>query len=205
MKRIVTFILAAAFAAVTAHAEITVGARGIFGWGIRTALESDYAAADIDRAKTVSYGGAVFAKLPLLEIMHLQAELGVTGHTISADGSDASITYAMIDIPLLLVTDLPFSDSFTLSPFIGLKLGCPLGKILLDDGNDSARFDADAAPLWSAVVGSSAAIAAGAGAVVVDVRFDLAGAALKVTDDGISAAVATPRPLLLSVGYQLPL
>ena len=218
MKKIIA-VLAALVAALTlASAEVTLGGRGIFGWGVSTTLKDDMAGSiadvDIERAKSLSYGGAVYAKIPLLEVLGVQAELGFTGHSIWIHSevevgeetyeSDYTASYAAFDFPVLLTYDIAFNDFFCLTPFVGPKLSLPVGKITYH-GDVDGDVDVAVKPLWSLVIGANAAFKTGNSAVVVDVRYDVGYSTLKARVDDDDVAFATPRPLLVSIGYQITL
>ena len=212
----------AAVAAVSmATAKISVGVRGIFGVGLGTTLADNMDFADLDLGGTLNVGGTVFVKIPLVASLVVQPELGFTYNMVGAKMTMISDGYAVkaemngayntIDIPILVGWDFKINDNFTITPLVGPKFSIPVGEfsaeIEASSGGVSLNvpydLDIDTSVLFSIVVGAGVAYKVGPGAIVGDLRYNIGASELKTEDSGEKIAIATPRSLQLSVGYQI--
>lgn len=205
MKKLIAFAVAAVAAVSLATAEITVGARGIFGIGLGTTLSDkiEDSGNDLDLGGTLSVGGTAFVKIPIVASLVVQPELGFTYNMVGLDNSgfEMDCSYNAIDIPVLVGWDFKVGDSLTVTPLVGPKLSIPVGKFTMkSEGYDDQDFDIDSPVLFSIVVGAGVAYKVGPGAIVGDLRYNIGVSSLKMKED---SDVATPRGLQLSVGYQI--
>ncbi len=216
----ISFAVAAVAAVSLATAEITVGARGIFGIGLGTTLSDkiEDSGNDLDLGGTLSVGGTAFVKIPIVASLVVQPELGFTYNMVGmktdmkVDGYDAKVTmgcsYNAIDIPVLVGWDFKVGDNLTVTPLLGPKISIPIGRLAIETeasvGNVSVKeskdYDIDSPVLFSIVVGAGVAYKVGPGAIVGDLRYNIGVSSLKMKED---SDVATPRGLQLSVGYQI--
>ena len=221
MKKLIACAVAAVAAVSMATAEITVGVRGIFGVGLGTTLSDDMDFADLDLGGTLDVGGTVFVKIPLVASLVVQPELGFTYNMVGAKMTMISDGYAVkaemngayntIDIPILVGWDFKINDNFTITPLVGPKFSIPVGEfsaeIEASSGGVSLNvpydLDIDTSVLFSIVVGAGVAYKVGSGAIVGDLRYNIGASELKTEDSGEKIAIATPRGLQLSVGYQI--
>ena len=200
MKKLIAMAALALAAVSLATAEIAFGARGAFGWGVGTTLADGWGS--IERAKTVSTGGAAFVRLPLGEVLGVQAELGSTEHIIAVDAGDGyTARYATLDFPLLLTWTIPAGERFALMPLVGAKLSVPVAKIIMHDDDGDEVIDIDYDALWSLVVGVSVGSYFNEHiGIVCDLRYDVCTDALYADIADESVELGTSRPLLLSAG-----
>lgn len=217
MKKLIAFAVAAVAAVSLATAEITVGVRGIFGVGLGTTLADSMDGYDLDLGGTLNFGGTAFVKIPVFRDLVVQPELGFThnmfgmkyeesGFKMTVDGS-----YNAIDIPVLVGWDFKINDSFTVTPLVGPKISILVGKLTGETERsyrgvtDKSEWDDDIGSpvLFSIVVGAGVAYKVGPGAIVGDVRYNIGISDLKTEYKDEKNAIATPRSLQLSVGYQI--
>ncbi len=210
MKKIIALAAAIVSSVALASAEIAVGARGIFQIGVGSTISDDFktfmtsTGADMDSSVGFGGGFALFAHIPVAGGLAIQPELGFTHNSIGLDidvagqSVDGSLSCNTLNIPILIAYDIKAGDGFTISPFVGPQIGIILGDVSFEvDGND-AGGDVDTSVLFGILVGASAAIEAGPGALVADLRYDIGINAIKSVID-----MGTPRGLQLSLGYQL--
>ncbi|MDE6350251.1 MAG: outer membrane beta-barrel protein [Treponemataceae bacterium] len=220
MKKLIACAVAAVAAVSMATAEISVGVRGIFGVGLGTTLADNMDFADLDLGGTLNVGGTVFVKISLVASLVVQPELGFTYNMVGAKMTMISDGYAVkaemngayntIDIPILVGWDFKINDNFTITPLVGPKFSIPVGEfsaeIEASSGGVSLNvpydLDIDTSVLFSIVVGAGVAYKVGPGAIVGDLRYNIGASELKTEDSGEKIAIATPRGLQLSVGYQ---
>lgn len=221
MKKLIACAVAAIAAVSMATAEITVGVRGIFGVGLGTTLADNMDFADLDLGGTLNAGGTAFVKIPLVASLVVQPELGFTYNMVGAKMTMISDGYAVkaemngayntIDIPILVGWDFKINDNFTITPLVGPKFSIPVGEfsaeIEASSGGVSLNvpydLGIDTSVLFSIVVGAGVAYKVGPGAIVGDLRYNIGASELKTEDSGEKIAIATPRSLQLSVGYQI--
>ena len=214
MKKLIAFAVAAAAAVsvATAQIDLTVGARGIFGIGAGMFLGDP--GTDTDLGKSLDFGGAAFAKVPVYKGLVIQPEVGFTYNMVGEkddNGGKKSGAYMAIDIPVLIGYDLKVSNELTVTPLFGPKFSIPVGKFSSVKGNGKSAPDMDIENviLFSIVTGVSASYKVGPGAIVGDIRYvnGVSGLATKAKGDSSKNASvqATPRNLQFSVGYQMTL
>ena len=216
MKKLFSLIVAmfATLNLASAAVDLTVGARGIFGLDIGMHLgDPDY---ETDMNRSLDFGGAVFAKIPLYEGLGLQVEVGYTyndfGQKLDYDDLEykEDVSYRTIDIPLLVTYDIKANDILTISPLFGPRFSIPVGDATVRASVDSEEYEDDVkidnVVLFSLVTGVNVAFRAGPGAILGDIRYNN-GVSQLTLDYGNDAkdVVFTPRNLQFSVGYQLPL
>ncbi len=201
MKKIITLVVTAIAAVSLATAEITVGGRGNFGFGIGTKLYGDE---KLELAKSLNYGITGFAKVPVAENISVQPELGfnVVKSAMKVDNFDAKYTSTVnvLDLAALITYDIEVSDALTVSPFAGPQFGYVIGKAKL-----SGDFSGDTKVkpfIFDIVLGTEVAYKMGNGALVGDLRYNFGVTPLK-NEDGDK--IATLRSLTLGVGYQIKL
>lgn len=241
MKKFLVFVAAmVATVALSSAQDFTIGARGAFatGFGTDVAKEDkglygdfDYSdtEVDLDLAKTMNFGGAIFAKIGITDTVSVQPEIGFTYHKIgikfdkyakearvedsqlvsitTADVSEKGIvSFTTIDIPVLIGYDIEVSDGFILTPFAGPQLSLIVGKekasgdfLLGDDFKFSSPF------LFDLVFGANVAFDVGPGAIVADIRYNFGLTPLyqKLGSFGQCWEFGTPRALGVSLGYQM--
>ncbi len=200
MKKIVALAAAVAASVALASAEIAVGARGIFHLGVGTSLENG----DSSVGNSLGGGGAVFAHIPLpVEGLAIQPELGFThvGIGVKNGNAEGSIGLNSLNIPVLVAYDIGVSDGITISPFAGPQLGIVLGKGKGSGDFDGMEVEYDTSVLFGILLGAEAAIKAGPGAIVADIRYDIGVNALKEKESG--EKIGTPRGLQFGLGYQI--
>ena len=205
MKKLIAFAVAAvaAVSVATAQIDLTVGARGIFGIGAGMFLGDPDV--DTDIGKSLDFGGAAFAKVPVYKELVIQPELGFTYNMVGCKydgGGKYSGSYMAIDIPVLVGYDLKVSNELTVTPLFGPKFSIPVGKFSQDKGPD---VDIDSVVLFSIVAGVSASYKVGPGAVVGDIRYVNGVSSLALGSGKSAYALLTPRNLQFSVGYQMTL
>ena len=221
MKKLIACAVAGVAAVWMGTAEISVGVRGIFGVGLGTTLADNMDFADLDLGGTLNVGGTVFVKIPLVASLVVQPELGFTYNMVGAKMTMISDGYAVkaemngayntIDIPILVGWDFEINDNFTITPLVGPKFSIPVGEFSAEieaaSGGVSLNvpydLDIDTSVLFSIVVGAGVAYKVGPGAIVGDLRYNIGASELKTEDSGEKIAIATPRSLQLSVGYQI--
>lgn len=116
-----------------------------------------------------------------------------------------------IDIPVLVGWDFKIGDNLTVTPLVGPKISIPVGEFSAEIEASSGgvslnvpyNLDIDTSVLFSIVVGAGVAYKVGPGAIVGDLRYNIGASELKTEDSGEKIAIATPRSLQLSVGYQI--
>ena len=211
MKKLIAFAVAAAAAVsvATAQIDLTVGARGIFGIGAGMCLGDP--SADTDIGKSLDFGGAAFAKVPVYKGLVIQPEVGFTYNMVGKkeDGEKFSGAYMAIDIPVLVGYDLKVSNELTVTPLFGPKFSIPVGKFssVKWNGNSGPDKDIENVILFSIVAGVSASYTVGPGASVGDIRYVNGVSGLAIKNKGAKEAevIVTPRNLQFSVGYQMTL
>ena len=211
MKKLIAFAVAAAAAVsvATAQIDLTVGARGIFGIGAGMFLGDPET--DTDIGKSLDFGGAAFAKVPVYKGLVIQPEVGFTYNMVGMkeDGEKFSGSYMAIDIPVLVGYDLKVSNELTVTPLFGPKFSIPVGKFssVKSDGYSVPDMDIENVILFSIVAGVSASYKVGPGAIVGDIRYvnGVSGLATKFKGASKASVIATPRNLQFSVGYQMTL
>ena len=209
MKKLIAFAVAAvaAVSVATAQIDLTVGARGIFGIGAGMHLGDPNT--DTDLGKSLDFGGAVFAKVPVYKGLVIQPEVGFTYNMVGMkeDGVKSSGSYMAIDIPVLVGYDLKVSNELTVTPLFGPKFSIPVGKFssVKWDGNSYPDKDIENVILFSIVAGVSASYKVGPGAVVGDIRYVNGVSSLALGSGKSAYALLTPRNLQFSVGYQMTL
>lgn len=224
MKKLIGFAAAAIFAMSLATAEITVGARGIFGLGLGTTIPNK--TDDVKLGACLDFGANAFVKIPLFASLSLQPELGFTHNIVDMKyeykyenynysysiSAKTSYSFNAIDIPVLVGWDIKIGDSLTVTPLIGPKFSIVLGKISgkaeaeingKSESSDPIEADNASPLLFSIVLGAGVSYKLGPGAIVGDLRYNLGLSELKVKFGDEKGAIATPRSLQLSAGYQL--
>ena len=204
MKKLLAFVAASVAAVSLATAEITVGGRGIFGWGLGTLLADDledmyqhHSDSYLDIGKSFDFGFAAFAKIPVWESLIIQPEIGFTHNTVGVEVDywekdlDYKVTYNALDLGVLLGWDLGIGDSLTVTPLAGVKGSFIIGDLDVDGETGSS----DDTFMLDLVFGASAACKLGPGALVGDVRYNFG---LIEIDDFM-----TPRALQFGLGYQI--
>ena len=206
MKKIIALAVTMAAAVTMATAEITVGARGIFGLGLGTTVSSDFddLGMEVDLGKSLDFGFAAFVKIPVWEALGVQPELGFTHHQVGLKWDFGIVTLEgtgainTIDLPVLVTYDIAINDAFSVTPFLGPQLSFPLGKVAMG-GDFDGDGDIDSKVLFSIVLGANVSYKVGPGAIVGDLRYNLGLTPLKSDDTDM----LTLRALLFSVGYQI--
>ena len=206
MKKLIAFAVAAAAAVsvATAQIDLTVGARGIFGIGVGSTLGLSEKQ-NLDLGKSLNFGGAAFAKVPLYKGLGAQVEVGFTynSYGTKTNGVKNSLSYKAIDIPLLVAYDVKVNNELTITPLFGPKFSIPIGKATPDKGSDVDIYNS---VLFGIVAGVSGSYKVGPGAVVGDIRYN-AGVSQFTTgkDVKVSTGGFHPNNLQFSVGYQMTL
>lgn len=226
MKKLIGFAATAIFAMSLATAEITVGARGIFGLGLGTTIPNK--TDDVKLGACLDFGANAFVKIPLFASLSLQPELGFTHNIVDMKNEDKeefygqtysssmkmSVSFNAIDIPVLVGWDIKIGDSLTVTPLIGPKFSIVLGKLsykmkakaeyngeTVYDHDEKGEADNGSPLLFSIVFGAGVSYKLGPGAIVGDLRYNLGLSEIKTKDS--EQGFATPRSLQLSAGYQL--
>ena len=207
MKKLIAFAVAAAAAVsvATAQIDLTVGARGIFGLGVGSTLGLSEKQ-NLDLGKSLNFGGAAFAKVPLYKGLGAQVEVGFTynSYGMKANGAKQSLSYKAIDIPLLVAYDVKVNNELTITPLFGPKFSIPIGKATAKYGSSEADVDIYNSVLFAIVAGVSGSYKVGPGAVVGDIRYN-AGVSQFTTGKKAEGDGVNPCNLQFSVGYQMTL
>ena len=207
MKKLIAFAVAAvaAVSVATAQIDLTVGARGIFGIGVGSTLGL-YEKENLDLGKSLNFGGAAFAKVPLYKGLGAQVEIGFTYNSYGTkmDGFKSSLSYKAIDIPLLVAYDVKVNDELTITPLFGPKFSIPIGKATAKWGSSEGDLDIYNSVLFGIVAGVSGSYKVGPGAVVGDIRYNAGVSQLTTGKRGGESGV-NPCNLQFSVGYQMTL
>ena len=186
MKKIIALAVTMVAALSLATAEVTVGLRGIFGLNVGSSFNDDAFAGnapDVWVGNSLTFGGALFANIPLVEAgpgaIALQPEVGFTHNEVGYDEviGDFTLVIDSIDIALLCGYNIKATDSITITPFLGPKVSIIAGDATTDleapgySHSDTAELDTSV--LVSLAVGAEAAFKAGPGAIVADIRYDI--------------------------------
>lgn len=198
-----------------ATAQITLGAKGIFGVGVGTTIENSFLQAQIEedsRIKQTSLiggGGGIFFRynLPVFSSLGFQTELDIvarngiqTKKPGESDGN-TSYSYTSLELPILVTYDFTLGPVY-LTLLAGPHISFPLGKLKAELDTESFDISINSKALVGITVGTAVAIPVGPGAIVTDIRYlndfsKLKGEYIKPQDN-----ILTRRALQLSLGYQ---
>lgn len=167
-----------------ATAQITLGAKGIFGIGVGTTIEGflkEQVENDpqVKEKNVIGGGGGVFFRynLPFFSSLGFQTELDVVarnGIKIVDDGYTQRtmiMSYTSLELPLLITYDFalgPVCLTLLAGPHISFPLGTMKAEINTEP-QEPASIDSKA--LVGITVGTAVAIPVGPGAIVTDIRY----------------------------------
>lgn len=209
MKKIIALAVTMVAAVSFATAEITIGARGIFGLNVGSTFDGD-GAPDVAIGDSLTFGGAVFANIPLVEAgpgaLAIQPELGFTHNRIGMDIPLADTSYVSvntIDIAALVAYNIKATDTITISPFLGPQFSIIAGDAHMEmeafGVSASEDSELDTSVLVSLAIGAEAQFKVGPGAIIADLRYNIGFNG--ITAEGADESFATLRGLRLGVGY----
>lgn len=225
MKRLVTLVVALAFAGAAFALDFSVGARGNFNMGLGTTFEKGLQE-DLDAGGDISYplvvggGFGVYGHVGFLDFANLTLgatlEFGMNFNNGKSykvkDVDDLKVTYYAhsIDIPLMITLKVPVAETVKLDFGLGPNFSIPFGagtvmgdeKYPLKDYYDKVSYNLNIGLVFDADVGFKV----GPGYVLVDVRYllDFTPTTAKVEDNGVSvkSEMCYRRSLNLGVGYE---
>ncbi|HEX6588245.1 MAG TPA: porin family protein [Longimicrobiales bacterium] len=145
-------------------------------------------------------GGLV--QIPMGDMITVQPEVHYTQKGYSFEDTEVALTY--VQVPVLFKAGLPLAEGFDFDfqfgPSLGFNVGC---SVSVDDGDDADCPDDTVKGFdYGIIAGGSFAWAAGAGDVLVDVRYDLGLTAISDVED---AADVKNSALQFLIGYAFPL
>lgn len=212
MKKLLVSAVVAVMIVSAATAQITVGAKGIFGIGAGTSFEQDIGGAD----QKVSFGGGgglyVRYNLPMLSALGFQTELDLLAYNglEVGDGSNGFIfSYTSLELPILVTYDFNVGP-VTLTALAGPHLSFPLGDMkaeIMENGtvntNSDQKIPIDSKALFGMTFGMAVAYPVGPGSIVGDIRYLNDFSKLRVGEGDFVYDALTRRTLNISLGYQM--
>lgn len=219
MKKLCIILLVFVGTLSMATAQITLGAKGIFGIGVGTTIEGpmkDWLENDqqVKEKNVIGGGGGIFFRynLPFFSSLGFQTELDIVARngikTVDDNGFNQRtmiMSYTSLELPVLITYD------FTLGPvcltlLAGPHISFPLGTMKAEintEPQEPASIDSKA--LVGITVGTAVAIPVGPGAIVTDIRYlnDFSKLKVETTDPKMPLMdILTRRALQVSLGYQ---
>lgn len=230
MKRLVTLVVALAFAGAAFALDFSVGARGNFNMGLGTTFGGDTKemvdylkdiGADVSYPLVVGGGFGVYGHIGFLDFgnnltLGATLEFGMNfnnGKSFKVkDVDDSKVTYYAhsIDIPLMITLKVPVAETVKLDFGLGPNFSIPFGagivsgdeKTTLKDNSDKVTYNMNIGLVFDADVGFKV----GPGYVLVDVRYllDFTPTTAKSTVEGgiYKGEYLYRRSLNLGVGYE---
>ena len=232
MKRLVTLVVALAFAGAAFALNFSVGARGNFNMGLGTTFEKDsqeYMDSVKDSGIDVSYplvvggGFGVYGHVGFFDFANnlslgATLEFGLNFHNgksykfkMSGVEAKGKVYAHSIDIPLMITLKVPVAETVKLDFGLGPNFSIPFGagfvvgdeKSTLKDNYDKVTYNMNIGLVFDADVGFKV----GPGYVLVDVRYllDFTPTTAKPKDYGSSADKVEyfyRRSLNIGVGYE---
>lgn len=216
MKKLLVSAVVAVMIVSVATAQITVGAKGIFGIGAGTSLEQDFGGADVSKKILLGGGVGIHVRynLPMLAALGFQTELDLLANNgigtemeIPTMGSIKQDTfYASLELPVLATYDFNVGP-VTLTALAGPHLSFPLGKMDIQGemfGNPgNAQYPIDSKVLFGMTFGMAVGFPVGPGSIVGDIRYLNDFSKLRVGEGDASSDMLTRRTLNISLGYQM--
>lgn len=201
-----------------ATAQITLGAKGIFGIGVGTTIEGflkEQVENDpqVKEKNVIGGGGGVFFRynLPFFSSLGFQTELDVVarnGIKIVDDGYTQRtmiMSYTSLELPLLITYDFALGP-VCLTLLAGPHISFPLGTMKAENNTEPQEpASIDSKALVGITVGTAVAIPVGPGAIVTDIRYLNDFSKLKVETSYPETPlmdILTRRALQVSLGYQ---
>lgn len=217
MKKLLVSAVVAMMIVSAATAQITVGAKGIFGIGAGTSLvfpEGTPEESKPDTSVLLGGGGGLYVRynLPMLSALGFQTELDIlagNGIGIKSESPfgtvEMSVSYTSLELPILVTYDFNVGP-VTLTALVGPHLSFPLGKVKQEmkvagiTGESEGVIDSKA--LFGMTFGMAVGFPVGPGSIVGDVRYlndfsKVISSYMGTTDDCV-----TRRSLNISLGYQ---
>ncbi len=179
MKRTILGMMgvAAALAVITpsdaaAQRPMRVGVIG--GYNMASFWGDD--ADDFDSRSGFDIGGLV--QIPMGDMITIQPEVHYSqrGAEFELGGEDITFALDYIHVPILFKAGLPLAEGFDFDFEFGPSLGFNIGCELTDGDDDVSCEDFGTEPKsfdYGIIAGGSFAWAAGAGDVLIDIRYDL--------------------------------
>ena len=162
---------------------------------------------DTDSRSGFDIGGLV--QIPMGDMITIQPEVHYTqkGATFEEGGIEAEMALNYIQVPILFKAGLPLAEGFDFDfqfgPSLGFNVGC---EISVEDEDDVSCEEAGVGEPkgfdYGIIAGGSFAWAAGAGDVLVDIRYDLGLTAIGDVEDAPDVKNSALQFLL---GYAFPL
>lgn len=225
MKKLLVSAVVAVMIVSAATAQITVGAKGIFGIGAGTSLEGDMAegldmlkdmGADVSKKVLLGGGGGLYVRynLPMLSALGFQTELDIlanngTGFTATMGGQvmKSDFSYTSLELPILVTYDFNVGP-VTLTALAGPHLSFPLGKVKAETKDFGKKpekhdFGIDSKALFGMTFGMAVGFPVGPGSIVGDIRYLNDFSKLRAEAYGSVNDVLTRRTLNISLGYQM--
>lgn len=176
----------------------------IGGYNMATLWGDDADAAGADSRSGFDIGGLV--QLPMGDMITIQPEVHYTqkGASFEAGGVESELALDYIQVPILFKAGLPLAEGFDFDfqfgPSLGFNISCSQS---IDDGEDVDCADDTVKGFdYGIIAGGSFAWAAGAGDVLVDIRYDLG---LTAIGDEEDAADMKNSALQFLLGYAFAL
>lgn len=201
-----------------ATAQITLGAKGIFGIGVGTTIEGflkEQVENDpqVKEKNVIGGGGGVFFRynLPFFSSLGFQTELDIVarnGIKTVDDGYTQRtmiMSYTSLELPLLITYDFALGPVY-LTLLAGPHISFPLGTMKAENNTEPQEpASIDSKALVGITVGTAVAIPVGPGAIVTDIRYlnDFSKLKVETTDPKMPLMdILTRRALQVSLGYQ---
>lgn len=224
MKKLLVSAVVAMMIVSAATAQITVGAKGIFGIGAGTSLvfpEGTPEESKPDTSVLLGGGGGLYVRynLPMLSALGFQTELDIlagNGIGIKSESPfgtvEMSVSYTSLELPILVTYDFNVGP-VTLTALVGPHLSFPLGKMKLEAKMNDKKIDVseigpndfsiDSKALFGMTFGMAVAYPVGPGSIVGDIRYLNDFSKLRVEGGGAASDMLTRRTLNISLGYQM--
>lgn len=221
MKKLLVSAVVAVMIVSAATAQITVGAKGIFGIGAGTSLvfpEGTPEEFKPDTSVLLGGGGGLYVRynLPMLSALGFQTELDLLANNglVEGDGSNGVISsYTSLELPILVTYDFNVGP-VTLTALVGPHLSFPLGKMKLEAKVNDKKIDLsefgmpndfsiDSKALFGMTFGMAVGFPVGPGSIVGDIRYLNDFSKLRVGEGGATSDMLTRRTLNISLGYQM--
>lgn len=201
-----------------ATAQITLGAKGIFGIGVGTTIEGpmkDWLENEpqVKEKNVIGGGGGVFFRynLPFFSSLGFQTELDVVARngikTVDDNGFNQRtmiMSYTSLELPVLITYDFALGP-VCLTLLAGPHISFPLGTMNVVETENQGSASIDSKALVGITVGTAVAIPVGPGAIVTDIRYlnDFSKLKVETTDPKMPLMdILTRRALQVSLGYQ---
>lgn len=219
MKKLCIILLVFVGTLSMATAQITLGAKGIFGIGVGTTIEGpmkDWLENDqqVKEKNVIGGGGGIFFRynLPFFSSLGFQTELDVvarngikTVEDVGYSQNTMIMSYTSLELPLLVTYNFalgPVCLTLLAGPHISFPLGTMKAEINTEP-QEPASIDSKA--LVGITVGTAVAIPVGPGAIVTDIRYlnDFSKLKVETTYPEMPLTdILTRRALQVSLGYQ---